>query len=289
MLPKKDHVVHYMKDGIHDRVAAKQARSWVKSPHWWDDQNLITRKFTKNEFVARLMDHMADQDEPVESNPPTWNSPRSGIDLRPNTAFNIQEFRKLSAGLQTQDVEEGMTDEGISESELEESYTAIRSVVILRTALVQEARENPKVDELRERLVKDYPRLFSSVANNNPPDGGRFGTARMKLKPNSKLYRHRKYQLQVERTEAMKNLWKEFIERGWIEPSESEWASPAFIVPKKEKAEGLLVVDYRGLNEQTENDSYSLPFFDTILQKHGAKPNLHVVRPQTLLSTDAAA
>ena len=37
-----DPVVHYMKDGMHDRVAAKQARSWVKSHHWWDDQNLIT-------------------------------------------------------------------------------------------------------------------------------------------------------------------------------------------------------------------------------------------------------
>ena len=28
-----DHVVHYMKDGMHDRVAATQARSRVKSPH----------------------------------------------------------------------------------------------------------------------------------------------------------------------------------------------------------------------------------------------------------------
>ena len=30
----------------------------------------------------------------------------------------------------------------------------------------------------------------------------------------------------------MKKLLKEFIERGWVEPSDSEWASPAFIVPK---------------------------------------------------------
>ena len=52
---KIDRGVHYMKDGMHDRVAAKQARSQVKSPHWWDNQNLITGKFTKNEFVARVM------------------------------------------------------------------------------------------------------------------------------------------------------------------------------------------------------------------------------------------
>ena len=65
----------------------------------------------------------------------------------------------------------------------------------------------------------------------------------------------------------MKKLLAEFIERGWIEPSDSEWASPAFIVPKKEKGEWRLVVDYRGLNEQTEHDSYSLPLINSILQK----------------------
>ena len=69
----------------------------------------------------------------------------------------------------------------------------------------------------------------------------------------------------------MKKLLAEFIERGWIEPFDSEWASPAFILPKKEKGEWSLVVDYRGLNEQTEHDSYSLPVIDTILQKQQKK------------------
>ena len=34
-------VVQYMIDGMHDGVAAKQARSRITSLHWWDDQNLI--------------------------------------------------------------------------------------------------------------------------------------------------------------------------------------------------------------------------------------------------------
>ena len=96
-------------------------------------------------------------------------------------------------------------------------------------------------------------------------------TAKIKLKPNPKIYRHREYQLQGDRAEAMKKLLAEFIERGWIEPSDSEWASPAFIVPKKEKGEWRLVVDYRGLNEQTEHDSYSLPLIDSILQRQQKK------------------
>ena len=128
-----------------------------------------------------------------------------------------------------------MTGEEILQSDPEESCTAIWSVVTLSPAAAQEATENTTMDELRERLVKDYAPLFSGLANKNSPDRGRFGNARIKLRPHSKVYRHREYQLQGERAEAMKKLLKEFIERGCIEPSDRESASPAFIVPRKEK------------------------------------------------------
>ena len=67
-----DHVVNYMRMGMHDRVAAKKGRAMVTSPHWWDDKMLVTGKYGKDEFVARVMDHIADQyDGPVRSDPPT--------------------------------------------------------------------------------------------------------------------------------------------------------------------------------------------------------------------------
>ena len=56
-----DHVVNYMRMGMHDRVAAKKRRAMVTSPHWWDDKRLVTGKYEKDEFVARVMDHIADQ------------------------------------------------------------------------------------------------------------------------------------------------------------------------------------------------------------------------------------
>ena len=70
-------------------------------------------------------------------------------------------------------------------------------------------------------LIEAYLRLFSGVANKNPTDRGKFGTAKIKLKPNPNIYCHREYQLQGERAEAMKKLLMEFIELGWIEPSNS--------------------------------------------------------------------
>ena len=125
--------------------------------------------------------------------------------------------------------------------------------------------------KLKDRLIEACPRLFGGVANKNPPDRRPFCTAKIKLKPREKVYRHREYQRQGERAEAMKKLLMEFLERGLIETSDSEWTSPAFIFPKKEKGECRLVVDYRGLNEQTEHDSYSLPLIHSILHKQQKK------------------
>ena len=260
-----DDVVKYMRMGMHDRVAAKKRRAMVTSPQWWDDKMLVNGKYEKDEFVARVMDHIADQyDGPVGSDPPAWNFQRMGSD-------NDANFRRLSVGSAPHDDENGISDEEKSDSDPEEAYTAVRSVVSIPKQAADEALENPKVAELKERLINAYPRLFSGVANKNPPDRGRFGTARIKLKPKPKIYRHREYQLQGDRAEAMRKLLAQFIERGRIEPSDSEWASPVFIVPKKKKGEWRLVVDYRGLEEQTEHDSYSLPLIDSILQKQHKK------------------
>ena len=262
-----DHVVNYMRMGMHDRVAAKKRRAMVTSPYWWDDRMLVTGNYEKGEFVARVMDHIADQyDGRVGSDPLTRDFPRMGAGSDKNSA-EAANFRRLSVGSAPHDDEDGISDEEKSDSDPEEAYTAVRSVVSILKQAAEEAQKNPKVAELKERLINPYPRLFSGVANKNPPDRGRFGTATIKLKPNPKIYHHREYQLQGDRAEAMKKLLAEFIERGWMEPTNSEWASPAFIVPKKEKGEWRLVVDYRGLNEQTEHDSYSLPLIDTILQK----------------------
>ena len=262
-----DHIVNYMRMGMHDRVAAKKGRAMVTSPHWWGDKMLVSGKYEKDEFVARVMDHIADQyDRPVGSDPPTWGFPRMGAASGSNSA-DAANFWRFLVGSMPHDDEDGISDEEKSDSDLEEAFTAVRSVVSIPKQAAGEAQENPKVAELKERLIKAYPRLFGGVANKNPGDRGRFGTARIKLKPNPKIYRHRGYQLQGYRAEAMKKLFAAFIERGWIKPSDSEWASPAFIMPKKEKGEWRLVVDCRGLNEQTEHHLYSLPLIDTILKK----------------------
>ena len=88
----------------------------------------------------------------------------------------------------------------------QEAYTAVKSVVSIPWQAAEEAKENPKVAKVRDRLIKAYPRLFSGVANKNLPDFGKYRTVKIKLKPKPKVYRHREYQLEGERAEAMKKL-----------------------------------------------------------------------------------
>ena len=115
-----DDVVNYMRMGMHDSVAAKKRRAMVTSLHWSDDNMLVTGKYEKDEFVARVMDHIADQyDGPVGSDPPTWDFPRMGAESDKNLA-DAANFRRLSLGSAPHDDEDGISDEEKSDSDTEE-------------------------------------------------------------------------------------------------------------------------------------------------------------------------
>ena len=67
-----------------------------------------------------------------------------------------------------------------------EAYTALKSIVLIPRQAAEEAKGNPKVAELKDRLIEAYLRLFRRVANKTPPDHRKFSTAKIKLKPTSK-------------------------------------------------------------------------------------------------------
>ena len=124
-----DRVVACMRMGMHDRVAARKERAQSKSPQWWDDRELVTGKFEKDEFVARVIDHLADQyDGPIGADPPTWGFSRVGdeFDKLQPVARN---FRTLSVGRATHVDEQGISDEEMSDVDPQEAYTAVKLVV----------------------------------------------------------------------------------------------------------------------------------------------------------------
>ena len=64
-------------------------------------------------------------------------------------------------------------------------------------------------------------------------------------------------------------LIDEFLEAGIIQESNSPYAAPGFIVPRKENRPGRLVVDYRALNKITIPDASPLPHGEDLLQELG--------------------
>ncbi|KAJ8413752.1 hypothetical protein AAFF_G00082590 [Aldrovandia affinis] len=70
--------------------------------------------------------------------------------------------------------------------------------------------------------------------------------------------------LPLARQETAGKALREMQQAGIIEPSESPWASPIVMVPKK-GGQWRFCVDYRRLNEVTRKDSYPLPRIDKAL------------------------
>ncbi len=64
-------------------------------------------------------------------------------------------------------------------------------------------------------------------------------------------------------------LLDEFLSAGLIQESNSPYAAPAFIVPRKDNRPGRLVVDYRALNKITIPDASPLPHAEDLLQELG--------------------
>nr|XP_033339378.1 uncharacterized protein LOC117227932 [Megalopta genalis] len=64
---------------------------------------------------------------------------------------------------------------------------------------------------------------------------------------------------------------QEMLNKNIIEPSDSPFNSPIWVVPKKLDASGKKKwrIDFRKLNEQTEQDAYPLPNADEIIQQLG--------------------
>lgn len=73
--------------------------------------------------------------------------------------------------------------------------------------------------------------------------------------------------------EEIEKQMRELLVKGIIQPSDSPYNFPLWVVPKKTDASGKtkwrVVVDFRKLNEKTQQDAYPLPNIDEILDQLG--------------------
>ena len=85
-------------------------------------------------------------------------------------------------------------------------------------------------------------------------------------------FSHAARKMSPEKQRELDRQLDDMLRQGIIEYSRSPYTSPVHLVPKKEKGAYRFCVDYRKLNAQTENQSFSLPrIFDVTNRLHGAK------------------
>lgn len=77
--------------------------------------------------------------------------------------------------------------------------------------------------------------------------------------------RHRPRTMTPVKQTILDGIIEEYKRRGILADSDSSWASPISLVPKKQKGEFRLVCDYRTLNRETIFDAYPLPNINQIL------------------------
>ena len=128
--------------------------------------------------------------------------------------------------------------------------------------------------------VVDYPELKHSLLDileehrnvialpGEPLGSTEHAEHRILLKPNTKPVYIPAYRLPHSQREIVDEQIKEMLHQGVIEHSHSPWNSPLFLVPKKDGS-FRPVIDFRKVNEVTEDDRYPLPVLSDLLMSLG--------------------
>ena len=206
----RDRVQAYMDRPFHGWVIQREGEGHDKV--WWEVDAIISGSYEGNTFVRRVSDHMSNQDEPVGGNQPTYADQfcdKAGDRLTGNLR---RPPEPKTSGVDTPEVS---------------------SVVQVPGKVKAEFDGCTKIQALRARLKQKYgDTFFSGEPVSLPPICGPYGEAKIRLKPDRRVYRHQDIALRRKRKEAMEKILMEFIDQGWLEPCHSEWASLWFVVPR---------------------------------------------------------
>lgn len=118
-----------------------------------------------------------------------------------------------------------------------------------------------------DRLCDEYNDLFTEEVTSSATTSIKH---EIKLLDESPIYQ-RPYRLPQVQREEVKNHINKLLQENIIRHSDSPWASPVHLVPKKLDASGKpkwrMVIDFRKLNEQTRSDKYPLPNIEDIFSQ----------------------
>lgn len=131
------------------------------------------------------------------------------------------------------------------------------------------------VEQLRiiKKLVTQYSDIF--YVDGDDMSLAKFVEHQILLKPGTNPVFTKQYKLPQMHKEVLEKKIEEMLKNGVIEPSTSLWNSPLLLVPKrdaKDNKDFRVCVDFRKINNVTENQTFPMPDLDEELAKmNGAK------------------
>lgn len=214
-----------------------------------------------------------------------WKGPYQVVQKVSDTNYKIQCGRKVNktfhinmlkkwhekerleqASSETTDVLQLIADITDNSDQYEEVSKEIGNPLLTPTEGIEQVDINKELDEGRQGQLKKVCREYKDVLTDVP---GKTHLAQHEVKLNSDIPIYKKpyvtpYALKVQVQKEIENM----IEAGIVQKSNSAWAAPIVIVPKKDKSIRLCV-DYRGLNQQTIFDPQPMPKLEEIINKLG--------------------
>ena len=176
-----DLVQGYMDRPFHDWVTLREGKGQDKA--CWEVDAIVSGSYDGNTFVRRVLDHLSSQDERIGGNPATYGDLFKG---------KAQDGPMGHLGRPPEPKTNWIATPQVS------------SVVQVPGKAKAESDECLKIQALRARLKQKYgDSFFSRKPVFPPPVRGPYGEAKIRLKPDPKVYPHREFALRGERKEAM--------------------------------------------------------------------------------------
>jgi hypothetical protein len=144
-----------------------------------------------------------------------------------------------------------------------ESETLIKSMDSkISTISTEEAR----IDAAKKRILAEFKDCCpAELPAGLPPDRG-IKPFKIDLKSNTTPFGRYGHRMTQEDTVEAGKMIKDLLQHGFIQPSQSPWGSPMFLVDKPDGTKRM-VIDYRALNEATIRNRYPLPRVDELFDQ----------------------
>jgi hypothetical protein len=114
------------------------------------------------------------------------------------------------------------------------------------------------------RVVLEFPNVFPEDLPSMPPE--RKVEFAIELEPDTTPISKRAYRVSRPELVELKKQIDELLEKGYIRPNTSPWATPILFVEKKDGTKRMCI-DYRSLNEVTIKNKYPLPRIEDLFDQ----------------------